>query len=135
MAIEAFKARIIEFALAGGNALAAHGLLSRPTEDVDLSTPQAGGPGRVLEAIQTALTGDGFQVRLLRATRTVPSSSCRSAATVRQPSSTWDGTGVRTRQSRSTSVRFYISTTRSARRPPRCWGGRYRATMSTSPQR
>lgn len=78
MAIEAFKARITElalaaaadqcFALAGGNALAAHGLLSRPTEDVDLFTPQAGGPGRVLEAIQTALTGNGFQVRLLRAT-------------------------------------------------------------------
>jgi hypothetical protein len=78
VAIEAFKARVVElalaaaagqgFALAGGNALAAHGLLSRPTEDVDLFTAQAGGPGHVLEAIQTALNGDGFKVRLLRAT-------------------------------------------------------------------
>lgn len=36
---------------------------------MDLFTPQAGGPGRVIEAIQTAQTGDGFQVRLLRATQ------------------------------------------------------------------
>ncbi|MGI8535927.1 MAG: nucleotidyl transferase AbiEii/AbiGii toxin family protein [Mycobacteriales bacterium] len=52
--MEVFKARVVElalaaaadqgFALAGGNALAAHGLLSRPTEDVDLSTPQAAVP-------------------------------------------------------------------------------------------
>jgi hypothetical protein len=48
VAIEAFKARITEFALAAA-AVAAHGLLSRPTEDVDLFTPQAGGPAACLK--------------------------------------------------------------------------------------
>ena len=60
MPIDPFKATIIElalraaatrgFALAGGNALAAHGLLTRPTQDIDLFTPLAGGTGQVLDA-------------------------------------------------------------------------------------
>lgn len=54
------------FALAGGNALAAHGLPSRPTEDVDLFTPQPGGTGRVLEAVRAALVADGFEVQVVR---------------------------------------------------------------------
>ncbi len=55
MAIDPFQARVAQlalavaagqgFALAGGNALVAHGLLTRPTEDVDLFTPEPGGPG------------------------------------------------------------------------------------------
>jgi len=31
------------FALAGGNALGAHGLVDRPTQDVDLFSPEPGG--------------------------------------------------------------------------------------------
>jgi len=54
------------FALAGGNALVAHGLLSRPTEDVDLFTAQPGGPGRVLEPVMAALEGAGFTVQVIR---------------------------------------------------------------------
>lgn len=77
MAIEAFKARVIElglgaaaahgFALAGGNALAAHGLLSRPTQDIDLFTPAAGGTGQVLDAVRAALTAQRYAVRVVRA--------------------------------------------------------------------
>lgn len=76
MPVEPFQARVAQlaldaaagqgFALAGGNALAAHGLLSRPTEDVDLFTPLPGGPGRVVEAVQAALLADGFDVEVVR---------------------------------------------------------------------
>jgi hypothetical protein len=76
MALDAFQARVAQvalsaaaahgFALAGGNALVAHGLLSRPTEDVDLFTPQPGGPGRVLEPVMAALEGAGFTVQVIR---------------------------------------------------------------------
>jgi hypothetical protein len=76
MALDEFQARVAQvalraaaahgFALAGGNALVAHGLLSRPTEDVDLFTPQPGGPGRVLEPVMAALQGAGFTVRVIR---------------------------------------------------------------------
>lgn len=75
MTIEAFKVRVIElelgtaatygFALAGGNALAAHGLLSRPTQDIDLFTPTAGGTGQVVDAVRAALTADGYTVQLV----------------------------------------------------------------------
>ena len=77
MTIEAFKVRVIElalgtaashgFALAGGNALAAHGLLSRPTQDIDLFTPTPGGTGQVVDAVRAVLTADGYTVRLVRA--------------------------------------------------------------------
>jgi hypothetical protein len=76
MALDEFQARVAQvalsaaaghgFALAGGNALVAHGLLSRPTEDVDLFTPQPGGPGRVLEPVAAALKGAGFTVQVIR---------------------------------------------------------------------
>jgi hypothetical protein len=74
--VEPFQARVAQlaleaaavrgFALAGGNALAAHGMLSRPTEDVDLFTPLPGGPGQVVEAVEAALTADGFDVQVVR---------------------------------------------------------------------
>jgi hypothetical protein len=74
--VEPFQARVAQlaldaaavhgFALAGGNALAAHGLLSRPTEDVDLFTPLPGGPGQVVVAVEAALTADGFDVQVVR---------------------------------------------------------------------
>jgi hypothetical protein len=37
------------FALVGGQALIAHGLISRPTEDVDLVTDEAGGVQAAVE--------------------------------------------------------------------------------------
>jgi len=55
------------FALAGANALVAHGLLTRPTEDVDLFSPEPGGPGRVFEAVRDALLNEGFTVQVTRA--------------------------------------------------------------------
>jgi hypothetical protein len=124
MPVEPFQARVAHlalsaaaahgFALAGGNALAAHGLLSRPTEDVDLFTPQPGGPGRVLEAVRAALAADGFQVQVVRS----PDQhfgeflSCRSAATGEPRSSTSGGTGGRVRSCRSRWGRCCTSTTR-----------------------
>jgi hypothetical protein len=50
------------FALAGGNALVAHGLLVRPTEDVDLFTSTAGGPGQAAGVVAQALQQQGFEV-------------------------------------------------------------------------
>jgi hypothetical protein len=77
MSIDPFKARVIAlalhavaphgFALAGGNALAAHGLLTRPTQDIDLFTPVAGATGQVLDAVRTALAAHGYAVHVLRA--------------------------------------------------------------------
>ena len=76
MPVEPFQARVAQlalsaaaaegFALAGGNVLAAHGLLSRPTEDVDLFSPLPGGPGRVVEAVEAALMAHGFDVQVVR---------------------------------------------------------------------
>ena len=54
------------FALAGGNALVAHGVLDRPTEDVDLFSPEPGGPGAVTEAVVAALLQAGYQVAITR---------------------------------------------------------------------
>lgn len=77
MPIEPFKATVIElalraaathgFALAGGNALAAHGLLTRPTQDIDLFTPVAGGTGQVIDAVRSALVAEGYAVQVVRA--------------------------------------------------------------------
>ena len=50
------------FALAGGNALVAHGMLSRPTQDVDLFTTTPGGPGQAAEVVTAALKSAGFVV-------------------------------------------------------------------------
>lgn len=55
------------FALAGANALVAHGLLTRPTQDVDLFSPEPGGPCRVLEAVRDALLNEGFTVHVTQA--------------------------------------------------------------------
>ena len=54
-----------DFALAGGNALVAHGLLSRPTTDVDLFSPEPAGAAQVANAVQAALTDAGYQVELI----------------------------------------------------------------------
>jgi hypothetical protein len=49
------------FALAGGNALLAHGVTSRPTLDVDLFTNQEHGVEAAAEAVEAALRGEGFE--------------------------------------------------------------------------
>jgi hypothetical protein len=64
--LDGFQAEIAEvalhaidgqgFALAGAGALVAHGVISRPTQDLDLFTPTEGGPGEVSAALLAALT-------------------------------------------------------------------------------
>jgi Nucleotidyl transferase AbiEii toxin, Type IV TA system len=48
------------FALGGGNALLAHGVISRPTQDVDLFTDQEHGVQAAAGAVDAALRGAGF---------------------------------------------------------------------------
>jgi len=48
------------FALGGGNALLAHGVISRPTQDVDLFTDQEHGVQAAADAVQEALRRAGF---------------------------------------------------------------------------
>lgn len=133
MPIEPFQARVAQlalsaaaahgFALAGGNALAAHGLLSRPTQDIDLFTATAGGTGQVVDAVQTALTADGYTVQLVVLPSTATSPNFTSAATARAPRSTWAATGAPTTPSASTSAPSCTSTTRWEPRPWRCSPG------------
>jgi len=49
------------FALGGGNALLAHGVISRPTQDVDLFTDQEHGVQAAADAVEAALRDAGFQ--------------------------------------------------------------------------
>jgi hypothetical protein len=49
------------FALGGGNALIAHGIISRPTEDVDLFTDEEHGVEAASASVQDALRGAGYQ--------------------------------------------------------------------------
>jgi predicted nucleotidyltransferase component of viral defense system len=49
------------FALAGGNALIAHGIIDRFTQDVDLFTDRQGGVEAAAEAVESALRAAGFQ--------------------------------------------------------------------------
>jgi hypothetical protein len=50
------------FALGGGNALIAYGLIDRPTQDVDLFTNREHGVRAAAGAVETALRGAGFTV-------------------------------------------------------------------------
>jgi hypothetical protein len=50
------------FVLAGGHALIAHGIVSRPTEDIDLFTDQAGGVHDATALVVEALTAAGLRV-------------------------------------------------------------------------
>ena len=73
--LEGFQAEIAEvalraidqhgFALAGAGALLAHGVISRPTQDLDLFTPAEGGAGEVSAALLAALAAAGCQVQVL----------------------------------------------------------------------
>ena len=49
------------FALGGGNALIAHGLITRPTQDVDLFTNQERGVEAAAGSVEAALREAGFQ--------------------------------------------------------------------------
>ena len=49
------------FALAGGNALIAHGIVDRPTDDVDLFSDQETAVAAAAEAVQDALRAAGFE--------------------------------------------------------------------------
>ncbi len=48
------------FALAGGNALIAHGIVDRPTDDVDLFSNQEAGVTAATEVVEAALRAAGF---------------------------------------------------------------------------
>jgi hypothetical protein len=49
------------FALGGGNALIAHGLIDRPTQDVDLFTNEEDGVEAAAGAVEAALQAAGFE--------------------------------------------------------------------------
>ena len=53
------------FALAGGNALIAHGIIDRPTDDVDLFSDQETGVAAAAQAVEAALREAGFQAERL----------------------------------------------------------------------
>jgi len=50
------------FALGGGNALLAHGVITRATQDVDLFTDQEQGVEAAADAVNAALRDAGFEV-------------------------------------------------------------------------
>ena len=49
------------FALAGGNALIAHGIIDRPTDDVDLFSDQETAVAAAADAVEAALRAAGFE--------------------------------------------------------------------------
>jgi hypothetical protein len=61
-AIALGAARQHGFALGGGNALIAYGVVDRPTEDVDLFTDEDDGVSAAADAVQAALAAEGFTV-------------------------------------------------------------------------
>jgi hypothetical protein len=48
------------FALGGGNALIAHGIIERPTQDVDVFSDEQGGVEAAADAVEVALRDAGF---------------------------------------------------------------------------
>lgn len=75
MGIDAFQQEVARialaaaghgFALAGGNALIAHGIVERLTHDLDLFTSEPGGAGVVVQAVREALEAAGYRVEVLR---------------------------------------------------------------------
>lgn len=55
-----------DFALAGGNALVAHEVLDRETEDIDLFSPEPGGPGAVVAVVRDALVQAGYTAVIIK---------------------------------------------------------------------
>jgi nucleotidyltransferase AbiEii toxin of type IV toxin-antitoxin system len=60
-AVALSAARRYGFALGGGNALIAHGIIDRPTEDVDLFTNKDDGVTSAAGAVEAALRAAGFE--------------------------------------------------------------------------
>jgi hypothetical protein len=60
-AVALAAARKWGFALGGGNALLAHGVISRPTQDVDLFTDQEHGVQAAASVVEAALRGARFE--------------------------------------------------------------------------
>ena len=50
------------FALGGGNALIAHGIIDRPTEDVDVFSDMEGGVEAAAEAVEAGLRDAGLEI-------------------------------------------------------------------------
>src|SRR5258708_35362782 len=48
------------FALGGGNALIAHGIIDRATQDVDVFSDEQGGVEAAADAVEAVLRGAGF---------------------------------------------------------------------------
>jgi hypothetical protein len=61
VAVIASAAAERRFALGGGNALIVHGIITRPTEDVDLFTNHELGVSEASAAVEDALRAAGFQ--------------------------------------------------------------------------
>lgn len=59
-AVALTAARRYGFALGGGNALIAHGIVDRPTEDVDLVTDEEAGVAAAADAVERALRAAGY---------------------------------------------------------------------------
>jgi hypothetical protein len=57
-------------ALAGGGAMLVHGLVNRPTQDIDLFTPDPAELARLVPALVAALRQQGYDVHLDRSTPT-----------------------------------------------------------------
>lgn len=55
-----------QVALAGGGAMLAHDLVERPTQDVDLFTPELAEVARLADALTAALQAEGVEVRVDR---------------------------------------------------------------------
>jgi hypothetical protein len=55
-----------QVALAGGGAMLAYDLVDRPTQDVDLFTPDPAEVTRLTDALAVALRTEGAQVRVSR---------------------------------------------------------------------
>jgi hypothetical protein len=123
VALDAFQADVARialdtagehgFALAGGNALVAHGIVQRTTEDVDLFSNEAGGPGAVTAAVQVALEAAGYQVVITRPPELSQGEFAQMLVRRGDASMqlTWPGTGVNGRPSSSKSVRYSTWTT------------------------
>jgi hypothetical protein len=79
------------FALAGAGALVAHGVISRPTQDLDLCTPAQNGPAQASAALLAALTDAGCQVLVLEPPSGTAGSSCACRSTAASRSSTRPG--------------------------------------------
>ena len=63
------------FALGGGNALIAHGIINRPTEDVDLFTNEDNGVQAAAGAVGDALRAAGYEAERRERPAASPTSS------------------------------------------------------------